>query len=151
MAKNQLTNSEKKHNRPHQMSYSEVITLLVYYHQSGYRNFKWFYQHHVQKLWRPAFPKLLSDNRFIELLPKIIVPLTAFMNRRYGPSQGIAFVDSTPLRVCKNIRIPRHKTFVEDAGRGKSSTAWFYGFKLHPIINDDERHPVILHNPRQCR
>lgn len=65
-----------------------------------------------------------------------MVPLTAFMKTRCGTSQGIAFVDSTPLRVCKNIRIPRHKTFVEDAGRGKSSTGWFYGFKLHLIIND---------------
>ena len=134
--KSQLTTGEKKRNRAHRMSYSEMITLLVYYHQSGYRTFKWFYQHHVQKHWHSAFPKLLSYNRFIELLPKIVVPLTAFMKTRCGTSQGIAFVDSTPLRVCKNIRIPRHKTFVEDAGRGKSSTGWFYGFKLHLIIND---------------
>jgi hypothetical protein len=62
----------------------------------------------------------LSYNRFIELLPKIIVPLTAFMTSRCGTSQGIAFIDSTPLKVCKNIRIPRHKTFVKEAGRSKS-------------------------------
>jgi len=51
-------------------------------------------------------------------------------------SQGIAFIDSTPLAVCKNIRIPRHKTFKGQAGRGKSSTGWFYGFKLHLVVND---------------
>lgn len=44
------------------------------------------------------------------------------MKSRCGTSQGIAFIDSTPLRVCKNLRIPRHKTFVDEAGRGKSST-----------------------------
>jgi hypothetical protein len=134
--KNQLTNGEKKRNRRQRMSYSEMITLLVYYHLSGYRTFKWFYQNYVRKHWWSAFPKLLSYNRFIELIPKIIVPLTAFMQSRCGTSEGIAFIDSTPLRVCKNIRIPRHKTFVEEAGRGKSSTGWFYGFKLHLIVND---------------
>ncbi len=122
--------------RAHRMNSSEIITLLVAYHQSGYRTFKWFYVNHVQKHWLSGFPHLLSYNRFIELVPHIIVPLTAFMQSRCRTSQGIAFVDSTPLKVCKNIRIPRHKTFVKEAGRGKSSTGWFYGFKLHLIVND---------------
>jgi transposase len=38
--------------------------------------------------------------------------------------------------VCENLRIPRHKTFADTAGRGKSSTGWFYGFKLHLVVND---------------
>jgi hypothetical protein len=140
--KNQITSGEKKRNRPPRMSFSEMITLLVYYHQSGYRTFKWFYQNHVQKHWQSAFPGLLSYHRFIELIPQIIVPLTAFMKSRCGIAQGIAFIDSTSLRVGKNIRIPRHKTFVDQAGRGKSSTGGFYnlkvtsGFKLHLIVND---------------
>ncbi|MDD2817098.1 MAG: transposase [Thiotrichaceae bacterium] len=49
---------------------------------------------------------------------------------------GIAFIDSTPLRVCDNLRISRHKTFKGDAERGKSSTGWFYGFKLHLLVDD---------------
>ena len=112
------------------MSFSEMITLLVYYHQSGYRTFKWFYQNYVRKYWLSAFPNLLSYNRFIELIPQILGPLAAFMKSHCGTSQGIAFIDSTPLCVCKNIRIPRHQTFVDEAGRGKSSTGWFYGFKF---------------------
>lgn len=60
--KNQITNREKKRNRPHRMSFSEMISLLVYYHQSGYRTFKWFYQNHVRKYWLSAFPNLLSYN-----------------------------------------------------------------------------------------
>ncbi|MDD4963427.1 MAG: IS982 family transposase [Gallionella sp.] len=75
-------------------------------------------------------------NRFVELMSEILEPLAAFMQSRCGQSRGIAFVDSTPLRVCENIRIPRHKTFKEQAGRAKSSTGWFYGFKLHFMIND---------------
>jgi len=131
-----ITHGDKKRDRPHRMSFSEMITLLVYYHQSGYRTFKWFYQNHVRKHWLSAFPNLLSYNRFIELIPNLLGPLTAFMKSRCRTSKGIAFVDSTSLCVCKNIRIPRHKTFVDEAGRGKSSTGWFYGFKLHLIIND---------------
>lgn len=49
---------------------------------------------------------------------------------------SISFVDSTPLRVCKNQQIRIHKTFVGIAARGKCSMGWFYGFKLHLIIND---------------
>jgi len=38
--------------------------------------------------------------------------------------------------VCKNPRIHYHRTFAELARRGKTSTGWFYGFKLHLIVND---------------
>ena len=116
--KSLLRQGEKKRNRPHLMSMSEMITIWVAYHQKGYRTFKWFYQQHVQKYWRREFPNLLSYNRFVELLPKVIVPLTAFMKSRSAASQGIAFIDSTSLCVCKNIRIPRHRTF---AGRAPDS------------------------------
>ena len=112
------------------------MTLIIHYHQSGYENFKWFYQRHLLRNLITAFPNLPSYNRFIELLPDILVPLTVFMQSRCGKSTGIAFIDSTPLCVCKKIRIPRHKTFKQDAQRGKSSTGWFYGFKLHIIVNE---------------
>ena len=115
---------------------SEIITLVVYYHISGYRTFKWFYQRHVQKYYLADFPGLPSYNRFIEVMADVLVPIAAFMQSRCGKGNGIAFIDSTPLCVCKNIRISRHKTFKEVAGRGKSSTGWFYGFKLHLIVDD---------------
>ena len=133
----QLVSSEEtKRNRAHRMSYSEIITIWIFYHQSGYRTFKWFYQKYIQAQCYNKFPKLLSYNRFIEVAPEILVPIAVFMKSRQGKTQGIAFVDSTPLSVCKNLRIPRHKTFKDKAGRGKSSTGWFYGFKLHLIVND---------------
>jgi len=134
--KSQLEDKTVKRVRKRGLSESEIITLVVYFHQSGYRNFKTFYLKYVSVLLKKEFPTLLSYNRFIELLPDVLIPISAFMQSRCGDGKGIAFVDSTPLRVCKNIRIPRHKTFVEDAGRSKSSTGWFYGFKLHLLIND---------------
>jgi hypothetical protein len=75
-------------------------------------------------------------NRFVELMAETLEPLAAFMQGRCVKSDGIAFVDSTPLCVCENIRIPRHKTFAGVAGRGKSSTGWFFGFKLHLVVNE---------------
>ena len=53
-----------------------------------------------------------------------------------GKKTGIYYVDSTHFSVCKNIRIMGHKTFKGLAERGHSSIDWFYGFKLHMIIND---------------
>jgi hypothetical protein len=58
------------------------------------------------------------------------------MQSRCEASCGIDFIDSIPLRVCDNLWIPRHKTFADTAGRGKSSTGWFYGFKLNLVVND---------------
>ena len=133
---NLIGDGTKKRNREHAMNISEMITLLVAYHDKGYQTFKWFYQQHVKNQWHSEFPNLLSYNRFIELMPMLLVPMTAFMDSRCVSSKGIAFVDSTSLCVCKNIRIPRHKTFVDVAGRSKSSTGWFYGFKLHLVVND---------------
>lgn len=131
-----ISDNKTKRNRTHRMSYSEIITIWIFYHQSGYRTFKWFYQKFIQGQCQDKFPNLLSYNRFIEIVPKIIIPISAFMKSSQRTTKGIAFVDSTPLKVCTNLRIPRHKTFNGKAGRGKSSTGWFYGFKLHLIVND---------------
>ncbi len=115
---------------------SEIITLIVCFHISGYRTFKWFYLRHAQQFWRAEFPGLPSYNRFVEIMADVLVPIAAFMQNRCGKGKGIAFIDSTSLCVCKNIRIPRHKTFKDVAGRSKSSTGWFYGFKLHLMVDD---------------
>lgn len=136
--KTQIGEGTKKRLRSPSLSHSEIITIIIFYHQSGYKTFKWFYQRYVCKRMRQEFPKLVSYNRFIELLPDVLMPLSCFMQSRCkaGNGIGIAFIDSTPLCVCENIRIPRHKTFKDMAGRGKSSTGWFYGFKLHLLVDD---------------
>jgi hypothetical protein len=74
--------------------------------------------------------------RFIALIPRMIVPLLAYLQSRYGACTGISFIDSTALRVCHPKRISGHRVFAVDARRGKTSTGWFYGFKLHLAVND---------------
>ena len=83
-----------------------------------------------------SFPELVSYKRFVELMSKIFVPLCAYLQKSFGTVTGISFVDSTPLAVCHNKRIKRNKVFAGLAARGCTSMGWFFGFKLHLIIND---------------
>ena len=115
---------------------SEVMTILVLFHQSHYRTFKAFYVEHVCVHLRAEFPGLVSYPRFVALVPRVLVPLTAYLHTRLGTCTGISFVDSTPLAVCHNARIRQHRVFAGRARRGKNSVGWFFGFKLHVVVND---------------
>jgi hypothetical protein len=126
----------KLRRREGDLGLSEVMTILILFHRSNYRTFKHFYQEYVCVGLRQDFPKLVSYNRFIELIPGTCVPLCAYLQSRKGEVTGIAFVDSTPLKVCHNRRIHQPHVFKELAQRGKTSIGWFYGFKLHLIVND---------------
>ena len=119
------------------MALSEIMTILIMFHLSGYRTFKWYYKKHVMQHQKKDFPNLVSYNRFVEIMEYALVPLILYIVRaRFVKCSGISFVDSTPIKVCDNHRIKSHRVFSEYAKRGKSSMGWFYGFKLHLIINE---------------
>ena len=118
------------------LSPSEIMTILIHFHQSHYRTFKAYYTEYVLIHCRSEFPALVSYNRFVELTPAVIVPLLAYLQQRQGNCTGLAFVDATAIKVCHNKRIPRHQVFAGIAARGKTTMGWFYGFKLHLIVND---------------
>ena len=122
--------------RPRQLHPSEVMTILIAFHQSGYRTFKHFYQRHVCVCWRAAFPNLVSYSRFVQLKKEVLMVLTFYLSAHLGTCSGISFVDSTRLRVCDNKRISSHRVFAKEAGCSKTSMGWFCGFKLHLVIND---------------
>ena len=115
---------------------SEIMTILIHFHQSHYRDFKAYYLEHVLKHLRAEFPGLVSYTRFVELMPTALLPLCLYLVSRFAISRGLAFIDSTALPVCHNKRISRHKVFEGLADRGKSSMGWFFGFKLHLIVDD---------------
>jgi transposase len=123
-------------NRPRSLSLSEIMTILIGFHQSCYRNFKTYYHQKVQTEWVRDFPGLVSDQRFIEWVPSTLVPMCAYLRSCFGVCSGISFMDSTSLKVCHNRRIPQHKVFKDLAARGKTSVDWFFGFKLHLVVND---------------
>ena len=118
------------------MSLSEVMTIAIHFHQSKYRTFKDYYLKYVCEHLIDYFPNLVSYNRMVELMPNVLTACLYYLKSRQGQVTGISFVDSTSIPVCHPKRITRNKVFKETAKLGKSSMGWFYGFKLHLIIND---------------
>jgi hypothetical protein len=130
------SDSAPRRARANSLSLSEVMTILVWFHASHYRTFKHFYLGSVLPGKRAEFPGLPSYTRFVELIPQTLLPLCAYLQTRKGQPTGIQFLDSLPIRVCHNRRISSHKVFAGMAQRGKGSLGWFYGFKLHLVINE---------------
>lgn len=128
----------KKHrNKPNKMTDAEIITILIIFHCGGFRCLKHFYLGYVCKHLKHLFPCTSSYTRFVELEKEVLLPLTVFIKEvLLGKCTGISYVDSTPLRICRSQRIRFCKNFKGIAERGKCSMGWFYGFKLHLIIND---------------
>ena len=132
---NQLATG-KQRERAGQLWPSEVMTILIHFHQSHYRTFKAYYTEHVQVHLNKEFPHLVSYTRFVALIPGMLIPLLAYLQSRFGPCTGISFIDSTSLEVCDPKRINQHRVLATDARRGKTSMGWFFGFKLHLAVND---------------
>lgn len=131
--------AKRKYHRDSTMSDAEIMVfmIMILFHNSGFRCLKHFYLDHVCKHLKHLFPKTVSYNRFVELQKKIIIPMIIFIKKvLLGKCTGISFVDSAPLRVCRNQRIHIHKTFKGFVARGKCSMGWFFGFKLHIICNE---------------
>ena len=126
----------RQRRREQRLWLSEVMTIVVSFHQSGYRTFKDYYLRYVIPHLRWAFPHVVSYTRFVELMPQALVPLCAYLHTRKGRSAGVAFIDSTLLSVCHPKRSRRHRVFAGLARWGRNSMGWCYGFKLHLLIND---------------
>ena len=156
--KHQLSATKKQRNRKFTMSASEVITILILFHLSNQKNLKHFYLFYVRQHLKKEFPNTVSYNRFTELMQSVLLPLAFYLKSvRMGNCSGISFIDSTPIRVCHNRRIHSNKVFKQYAQRGKCSIGWFFGFKLHIIVNEkgellnfaitqgniDDREPLI--------
>jgi hypothetical protein len=135
--KKQLDAGKIQRQRERSLRISEIMTILIHFHQSHYRDFKAYYTGYVQERLRTEFPGLVSYTRFVEFIPSVLIPLCVYLRQScLGICTGISFMDSTSLAVCKNQRIHAHKVFAGLAQRGKTSTGWFFGFKLHLIFND---------------
>ena len=131
-----LASGQRRRRRATRLHPAEIMTILILFQQSGYRTFKAFYTHHVQIHLRQEFPGLVSYSRFVELRPRFLMPLAVYLHTQRGQCTGISFIDSTSLIVCHPARIQQHRVFRVDARRGKTSVGWFYGFKLHLVVND---------------
>jgi hypothetical protein len=123
--------------RPGELSDSEMMTIVIFYHYSGAKCFQYYYQHWVETQLIGYFPRLISYPRFVARMPRLVPGLFVLLKWLCGQSQrtGFYIIDSKPLAVCDNHRIATNKVFVGVAARGKSSMGWFYGLKAHLVIN----------------
>ena len=133
--------------RPKTMSASEILTIIVYFQHARYRNFKWYYKVIIQGSLRSAFTNVVSYSRFVELMRDHLWLLALFAISTTASATGISFIDSTAIAVCKNPRISSHKVMKGLAKRGKTSTGWFFGFKLHLVINHHGQIVAFLITP----
>jgi len=117
---------------------SEAMTILVYYHNSGYKCFQYYYERLVRGTMKNYFPLAPTYKYFLKLIPKCfdLIFLYAQWQSKTTQRTGIYYVDSKRLPVCHNKRIHSHRVFKGIAQRGKSSTGWFYGLKVHLVINN---------------
>jgi hypothetical protein len=131
----QLIPSPTRRQRSGKLSRAEMLFIMVLFHLSPYKNFKTFDLYGIGVQHRGCFRDLPHYDRFVSLMPRLFVPLMVLLHSLSGEETGIYFGDSSRLAVCHNRRIDRHRVFDSLAARGKTSMGWFFGLKLHLVIN----------------
>lgn len=116
-----IDDKQVKRARKSRLSLSEVMTIMIYFHSSSYRNFKAYYIEKILRCHCYDFPSLVSYNRLVELIPHSLIPLICYLNTRKGKCTGISFMDGMGIPICHNKRAKRNKVFEDLAGWGKSS------------------------------
>jgi IS5 family transposase len=131
----QLIPSQTTRQRAGKLSRSEMLFIMVLFHLSPFKHVKAFYHYGVGQQHRACFGDLPHYDRFVSLMPRLFAPLMVLLHSLSGEQTGIYFAGSTKLAVCHTRRIHRHQVFNSLAARGKTSMGWFYGLKLHFVIN----------------
>ena len=133
--RNRLIPNERKRRRAGKLTLGEMLFIMVLFHLSPFKDFKHFWVHGVEQKYRDCFGELPSYARFVALMPRLFAPLCVLIHSLSGEHTGIYIADSTKLAVCANPRISRNRTFKGLAARGRSTMGWFFGFKLHVVMN----------------
>ena len=118
-----LPGLDKKRPRHCRLTPSEIMTIIIHFHQSHYRDFKTYYVRYVGEHLSQAFPHLVSYNRFVELMPTVLLLLCLLIHFQSKTFTGIYFIDSTTLSVCHHKRASSNRVFTGLAKKSKS-TPW---------------------------
>ena len=133
--RHRLIPSQRQRRREGKLSLGEMLFIMVLFHLSPFKDFKHFWLYGVEQKYRDCFGDLPSYARFVALMPRLFTPFCVLLHSLKGEETGVYIADSTPLAVCRNARINRHRTFEGLAARGKTTMGWFFGFKLHVVMN----------------
>lgn len=117
---------------------AELVTLALWRFHTGFSDWKHAYLCYVTH-YTKEFPKLPSYKNFITGINRVAVKalwvLAALMYLARKDNMLLKIIDSSALPVCKNKRISSHKVMKQFASRGKTSQGWYYGMKLHLVID----------------
>ncbi len=127
--------STHKRNKTSRMPPHRIMAVLLMFHLSGYRDFKSFYEIMIQGYLKNTFPNALSYNWFIRLRNRYMHAMLCYLTSKIQSSHEVSYIDSTSLKACHIKRAYNHKTFKGLAEKGYTSVGWFYGFKLHLVID----------------
>jgi transposase len=133
--RHRLVPTGRRRQRAGKLSLGEMLFIMVLFHLSPFKTFKDFWRYGVEQKYRDYFGALPSYGRFVALMPRLFAPFCVLMHSLQGEATGIYIVDSTKLAVCANARISRNRVFDGLAKRGRTTMGWFFGFKLHLVIN----------------
>ena len=131
-----LIGATKNRKREGTLSMSAKFLIVVLYHLEGFKNFKYCYKYAVEIKYKSLFKKVLYYDIFIQTMPNLLLPLSILLQFLFGEARAIYFLDITKLSICHSMREKRNKVFGKIPEKGKTSMCWFFGFKLHVIIND---------------
>lgn len=127
-----------------QMTDAEIMTTALvasrYFSGNHQKTLKYMQEHHqVDIIDKSGFNRYL--HALSDQLNALFIGLGNSLKSLNIESQYL--IDSFPVSVCRNIRIPRNKLLKEEVYRGKnvSKREYFYGFKVQ-VITTAEGIPV---------
>lgn len=124
-----------KGGRPSILSNSEIITILLWniliVKQKTLKDLhNWVRLYH-----RSEFPRLPKYSAFVDHCHRATPLMLYLLEQVLAKQEGLRFVDSTMLPVCKLRRADTHKVAKAVAAFGKNYQGWHYGLKLHASID----------------
>ena len=98
-----ISDGTLKRDRRGHLLLSEIMTILISYHQSGMACFKYFYLSLLQNN-HSLFPGLVHYDRFVKLIKKAFPAFVCLLKSLTGEITEYLFIDSTPMAVCHTLR-----------------------------------------------
>lgn len=134
-----VKNLNLKQNPMEKVSNSEILTIAVLSHTSFAGNYEKALET-IREGFKHLFPYVPSLSRFSRRMHNLLPYLQLIIQELTNllPLSKLFSIDSKPIKVCENIRIPRAKVLKGKSYRGyvASKKEYFYGFRLHAVVDE---------------
>ena len=106
---------------------SEKLLIVVLYHMEAFKNFKYYCKYAVEIKYKSLFKEAPCYDRFIQIMPNLLLPLSRLLQFLFGEARGIYFLDTTKLSTCHSMREKRNEVFGKIAEKSNTSMGWLFG------------------------